>query len=167
MQDPMLFSTTVAGNIAYARPDASRLEIIEAARKANAHDFIERLPQGYDTPIGEGASSLSGGERQRIAIARAFLKDSPLIIMDEPTSAVDIRTEAVIMEATEKLMHNRTTIVIAHRLSTLEQCDIVLVMRQGRLNMITANLSEAKAHLMQSDKSAAAQAASSGPKLVG
>ena len=167
MQEPMLFSTTVAGNIAYARPDASRSEIIEAARKANAHTFIERLPQAYDTPIGEGATSLSGGERQRIAIARAFLKNAPLVIMDEPTSAVDIRTEAAIMEAIEKLMHNRTTIVIAHRLSTLEKCDIVLVMRQGHLNMITADLSEAKANLMQTEKSAAHAAPSAGPKLVG
>jgi ATP-binding cassette subfamily B protein len=167
MQEPMLFSTTVAGNIAYARPDASRTEIIAAARKANAHSFIERLPKGYDTPIGEGATSLSGGERQRIAIARAFLKDAPLVIMDEPTSAVDIRTEAAIMEAIEKLMHNRTTIVIAHRLSTLEKCDIVLVMRQGRLNMITANLSEAKAHLMQTEKIAAQAASPTGPQLVG
>ena len=166
MQEPMLFSTTVAGNIAYAHPDASRAEILEAARKANAHEFIERLPRGYDTPIGEGASSLSGGERQRIAIARAFLKNAPLVIMDEPTSAVDIRTEADIMEAIEKLMRDRTTIVIAHRLSTLEQCDVVLVMRQGKLNMITADLSEAKAHLMQSEKSAAQSASSSGPKLV-
>jgi ATP-binding cassette subfamily B protein len=167
MQEPMLFSTTVAGNIAYARPNASRAEIIDAAKKANAHAFIERLPHGYDTPIGEASASLSGGERQRIAIARAFLKDAPLVIMDEPTSAVDIRTETMIMEAVEKLMHERTTIVIAHRLSTLEKCDIVLVMRQGRLNMITADLSEARAHLMQTEKSAAQAASSSGPKLVG
>jgi ATP-binding cassette subfamily B protein len=166
MQEPMLFSTTVAGNVAYARPEASRSEIIEAATKANAHTFIQRLPQGYDTPIGEGATSLSGGERQRIAIARAFLKDAPLVIMDEPTSAVDIRTEAAIMEAIEKLMRNRTTIVIAHRLSTLEKCDIVLVMRQGKLNMVTADLNEAKTHLMQTEKSAAHAATLSGPKLV-
>lgn len=166
MQEPMLFSTTVAGNIAYARPEASRSEIIEAATKANAHTFIERLSQGYDTPIGEGAGSLSGGERQRIAIARAFLKDSPLVIMDEPTSAVDIRTEAAIMEAIEKLMRNRTTIVIAHRLSTLEKCDIVLVMRQGKLNMVTADLNEARTHLMQTEKSVAHAATLSGPKLV-
>jgi ATP-binding cassette subfamily B protein len=166
MQEPMLFSTTVAGNIAYARPEASRSEIIEAATKANANTFIERLPQGYDTPIAEGGTTLSGGERQRIAIARAFLKNAPLVIMDEPTSAVDIRTEAAIMEAIEKLMRNRTTIVIAHRLSTLEKCDIVLVLRQGKLNMVTADLNEARTHLMQTEKSAAQAATFSGPKLV-
>jgi ATP-binding cassette subfamily B protein len=167
MQEPMLFSTTVAGNIAYGRPDASRDEIIEAAIQANAHDFISNLPKGYDTPIGEGASRLSGGERQRIAIARAFLKDSPVIIMDEPTSAVDIRTEACIIEAVEKLMRNRTTVMIAHRLSTLEKCDIVLVMREGRLNMITNDLEEAKLQLMKAEEFPERPGPAIGPMLVG
>jgi ATP-binding cassette subfamily B protein len=167
MQEPMLFSTTVAGNIAYGRPDASRDEIIEAAIQANAHDFISNLPKGYDTPIGEGASRLSGGERQRIAIARAFLKDSPVIIMDEPTSAVDIRTEACIIEAVEKLMRNRTTVMIAHRLSTLEKCDIVLVMREGRLNMITNDLEEAKLQLMKAEEFPERPGPAVGPMLVG
>src|SRR6185369_2833319 len=167
MQEPMLFSTTVAGNIAYGRPDASRDEIIEAAIQANAHDFISNLPKGYDTPIGEGASRLSGGERQRIAIARAFLKDSPVIIMDEPTSAVDIRTEACIIEAVEKLIRNRTTVMIAHRLSTLEKCDIVLVMREGRLNMITNDLEEAKLQLMKAEEFPERPGPAIGPMLVG
>ena len=166
MQEPMLFSTTIAGNIAYGRPDASRDEIIEAAKQANAHDFISHLPKGYDTPIGEGASRLSGGERQRIAIARAFLKDSPVVIMDEPTSAVDIRTEACIIEAVEKLMRNRTTVMIAHRLSTLEKCDIVLVMREGRLNMITNDLEEAKLQLMKAEQSPEHPGPAIGPMLV-
>lgn len=151
LQEPMLFSTTVAGNIAYARPDASRAEIIAAGERANAHDFITRLPKGYDTPIGEGGSLLSGGERQRLAIARAFLNNAPLVVLDEPTSAVDIRTEAVIMDALKKLMKDRTTFMIAHRLSTLEKCDIVLVLKEGRLNMITSDLAQAKSQLMQTE----------------
>ena len=173
MQEPMLFSTTIAGNIAYARPDASRADIVAAAQKANAHEFIEKLPMRYDSLIGEGASRLSGGERQRIAIARAFLKDSPLVIMDEPTSAVDVQTEGRIMEAIEKLMRARTTIMIAHRLSTLEKCDIVLVMRDGRLNMITNSLDEAKLQLIQAENISRQQGESFGqgpaigPMLVG
>lgn len=165
LQEPMLFSTTVAGNISYAKPEASRREIIEAAHSANAHEFITRLPHGYDTPIGEGAARLSGGERQRLAIARAFLKDSPMVILDEPTSAVDIRTEAAIMEALEKLMRGRTTFMIAHRLSTLEKCDVVLVMREGRLSMITRDLAEAKQQLMQQE-SLQGRSAGLGPVLV-
>jgi len=167
MQEPMLFSTTVAGNIAYARPDASRAEIIAAAKQANAHEFIEKLPKGYDSLIGEGASRLSGGERQRIAIARAFLKGSPLVILDEPTSAIDIHTEGRIMEAIEKLMRGRTTIMIAHRLSTLEKCDIVLVMREGRLTMITNSLDEAKQQLILVENINRQQGPAIGPILVG
>jgi ATP-binding cassette subfamily B protein len=167
MQEPMLFSTTVAGNIAYARPDASRAEIIAAAKQANAHEFIEKLPKGYDGLIGEGASRLSGGERQRIAIARAFLKGSPLVILDEPTSAIDIHTEGRIMEAIEKLMRGRTTIMIAHRLSTLEKCDIVLVMREGRLTMITNSLDEAKQQLILVENINRQQGPAIGPILVG
>ena len=154
LQEPMLFSTTVAGNIAYARPNASRSEIIEAGKLANAHDFITGLPKGYDTPIGEGGTRLSGGESQRLAIARAFLNDAPLVILDEPTSAVDINTETAIIEAVEKLMKGRTTFMIAHRLSTLEKCDIVLVLKEGRLKMITSDLAEARIQLMQTDPAA-------------
>jgi ATP-binding cassette subfamily B protein len=167
MQEPMLFSTTVAGNIAYARPDASRADIIAAAKQANAHEFIEKLPLSYDSLIGEGASRLSGGERQRIAIARAFLKNSPLVILDESTSAIDIHTEGRIMEATEKLMRGRTTIMIAHRLSTLERCDIVLVMRDGRLNMIANSLDEAKQQLILVENINRQQGPAIGPMLVG
>ena len=147
LQEPMLFSTTVAGNIAYADPRASREEIVRAAKLANAHEFIERLPKGYETPIGEGGAGLSGGERQRIAIARAFLKDAPMLILDEPTSAVDIRTEQLIMEALDKLMADRTTFMIAHRLSTLERCDVVLVLQNGTLQTIASSLDEARTHL--------------------
>ncbi len=154
LQEPMLFSTTVAGNIAYGRPDATRDEVIEAAKQANAHEFIMRLPKNYDTPIGEGGVRLSGGERQRVAIARAFLKDSPLLILDEPTSAVDIQTEAQIIGALENLMRGRTTFMIAHRLSTLERCDMVLVLRAGQLKTITKDIAEAKQELLQNENPA-------------
>ena len=166
LQEPMLFSTTVAGNIAYARPNASRAEIIEAGEMANAHEFIAKLPKGYDTPIGEGGARLSGGERQRLAIARAFLNNAPLVVLDEPTSAVDIRTEAEIIAAVEKLMKNRTTCMIAHRLSTLEKCDIVLVLKEGRLTMITSDLAEAKTQLLQSEVVGKPTVTPLGPVLV-
>jgi ATP-binding cassette subfamily B protein len=133
LQEPVLFSTSVAENIAYARPKATMNEIVEAARLANAHEFINRLPQGYQTLVGERGMALSGGERQRIALARAFLKDSPILILDEPTSSVDVRTEAAIMEATESLMQGRTTFMIAHRVSTLEKCNVRLHLEHGRL----------------------------------
>jgi ATP-binding cassette subfamily B protein len=150
MQEPMLFSTTVAGNIAYADPQASRAEVVRAATLANAHDFIYRLPQGYDTLIGDGATRLSGGERQRLAIARAFLKGAPMLILDEPTSAVDTRTEQLIMEALDKLMVGRTTFMIAHRLSTLERCDAVLVLKSGALQAIVNTVDEARTHMAAS-----------------
>src|SRR6266513_3125173 len=109
LQDPVLFSTSIAENIAYARPSASEAEIVAAAKAANVHDFVVRLPQGYATMVGERGLCLSGGERQRISLARAFLKDAPVLILDEPTSAVDVRTEAFILEATERLARGRTT----------------------------------------------------------
>jgi ATP-binding cassette subfamily B protein len=147
LQEPMLFSTTVAGNIAYADPRASRVEVVRAAKLANAHEFIERLPDGYDTPIGDCGTRLSGGERQRLAIARAFLKDTPMLILDEPTSAVDTHTEELIMEALDKLMAGRTTFMIAHRLSTLEQCDALLVLGNGSLQMVTDTTDQARMRL--------------------
>ncbi|MGH7731395.1 MAG: ABC transporter ATP-binding protein [Candidatus Eiseniibacteriota bacterium] len=138
LQEPVLFSTTVGENIAYARPDAGRDEVIEAAKAAHAHDFIRRLPQGYDTPVGERGMTLSGGERQRISLARAFLRDAPILILDEPTSAVDVRSEALIMEAIGRLMRGRTTFIVAHRLSTLEGCDLRLELEGGRLVSVGA-----------------------------
>lgn len=148
-QEPVIFSATVAANIAYARPDASRAEIVEAAKSANAHDFIGVLADGYDTAIGDKGIRLSGGERQRIAIARAFLKDAPILILDEPTSAVDIRTEATIMEAIEKLMHGRTAFMIAHRLSTVQHCNLILVLKDGRIDLLTDDLQAATERLLQ------------------
>jgi ATP-binding cassette, subfamily B, bacterial len=133
LQEPVLFSTSIAENIAYARPGASEAEIRAAAAAANAHDFIVELPDGYATPVGERGMRLSGGERQRISLARAFLKNAPILILDEPTSSVDVHTEAVIMEAMERLMSGRTNLMIAHRLSTLDVCERRLEIEHGRL----------------------------------
>jgi ATP-binding cassette, subfamily B, bacterial len=133
LQEPVLFSASVAENIAYARPGANREEVEAAARAANAHEFIAALPEGYDTQIGERGMTLSGGERQRLSLARAFLKDAPVLILDEPTSSVDPRTEALILEAMERLMRGRTTFMIAHRLGTLEGCDVRLLVERGRV----------------------------------
>lgn len=133
LQEPVLFSTSIAENIAYARPTATDEEIVEAAKAANAHDFIISLPQGYETQVGERGMQLSGGERQRISLARAFLKDAPVLILDEPTSSVDLKTEAVILEALERLVRGRTTFMIAHRLSTLANCSVLLEIEDGRL----------------------------------
>ncbi|PYN30131.1 MAG: hypothetical protein DME01_28375 [Candidatus Rokuibacteriota bacterium] len=132
-QDPVLFSSSIAENIGYAKPGAARNELIAAAHAANAHEFIVRLPQGYDTQLGERGVQLSGGQRQRIAIARAFLKDSPVIILDEPTSAVDMDTEAVIVEALERLQKGRTVVIISHRPTTLAGCSAILTIEQGRI----------------------------------
>jgi ATP-binding cassette subfamily B protein len=133
LQEPVLFSTTIAENIAYTRPSAPRSEVIRAAQSANAHDFILRLPNGYDTQVGARGASLSGGERQRISLARAFLKDAPLLILDEPTHSVDLVTEAGIVEATEKLMRGRTTFIITHRPSTIQLCELQFELKDGRL----------------------------------
>jgi ATP-binding cassette subfamily B protein len=143
LQEPILFSTSVRENIAYARPAASEDEIVRAAEAAHAHEFIEALPQGYATRVGERGMRLSGGERQRIALARAFLKDAPILVLDEPTSSVDLRTEGVIVEAMEHLMQGRTTFMIAHRLSTLEGCDVLLHLEDGRLEAVRSDVARA------------------------
>jgi len=133
LQEPLLFSSTVADNIRYGRLDASMDDIVAAAKAANAHEFISTLPQQYDTALGERGAQLSGGERQRIAVARAFLKNAPILILDEPTSSIDSKTEAVILDALERLMVGRTTFLVAHRLSTLRRVDSILVIDHGRL----------------------------------
>jgi ATP-binding cassette subfamily B protein len=133
LQDAVLFSASVADNILYAKPDATPREVEQAARAANAHDFIVTLPQGYQTVVGERGMRLSGGERQRIALARAFLKDAPVLLLDEPTSSVDVETESVIMDALDRLMAGRTTLLIAHRLSTLEDCDVRMTVERGAI----------------------------------
>lgn len=132
-QETSLFHRSIAENIAYAKPDAPRKEIIRAAKLANAHDFIMSLPDGYDTLVGERGIKLSGGQRQRVAIARAILKDAPILVLDEATSALDSESEALIQDALEKLMKGRTSIVVAHRLSTIASMDNIVVLEGGKI----------------------------------
>jgi ATP-binding cassette subfamily B protein len=133
LQEPVLFSVSIAENIAYARPGASLREIRTAAAAANADEFIRHLPEGYDTQVGERGMRLSGGERQRISLARAFLKNAPVLILDEPTSSVDVHTEALILDAMRRLMNGRTAFMIAHRLSTLDVCDERIELADGQI----------------------------------
>jgi ATP-binding cassette, subfamily B, bacterial len=133
LQDALLFNESIRDNIAYGRPQASQDEVEAAARAANAHEFILKLEKGYETPVGERGSRLSVGERQRIAIARALLKDPPVLILDEATSALDVELEAQVQAALEELVRGRTTFVIAHRLSTVVNADRILVLKDGRI----------------------------------
>jgi len=132
-QETFLFNDTVANNIAYGKPTATRAEIIAAARRAHAHEFVEQMPQGYDTLVGDNGVRLSGGQRQRVAIARALLKDPPILILDEATSALDSESERAVQAAMEELMEGRTVFVIAHRLSTVQRADRIIVLEQGRI----------------------------------
>jgi ATP-binding cassette subfamily B protein len=133
LQDTVLFHATVWRNIAYGKPGASRAEILEAAQFANAHEFIEKMPQGYDAMIGERGATLSGGERQRIAIARAVIRNTPILILDEPSSGLDAASEQLVFEALDRLMTGKTSIVIAHRLSTIQRADKIYVVRDGTI----------------------------------
>ena len=133
LQDTLLFSTTIRENIAYGKPGATEAEIIEAARKAQALDFINKMPEGFNSPVGERGSHLSVGQRQRIGIARAFLKNAPILLLDEPTSALDPSTEHAIMETIMELMRGRTTLIITHRLTTVHGLDRIIVMKDGRI----------------------------------
>jgi ATP-binding cassette, subfamily B, bacterial len=133
LQPPLIFPLSVADNIAYGKPGADRTAIENAARMARIHDTIARMPEGYDTQLGEAGIALSEGEKQRVTIARALLRDAPILILDEPTSALDVETEALVMEAIETLMQGRTTFIIAHRLSTVRRCDCILVLRDGTI----------------------------------
>ena len=133
LQDTLLFSTTVRENIAYGRPDATEEEIIEAARRAQADEFIRQMPEGYDNLVGERGGHLSVGQRQRIGIARAFLKNAPILLLDEPTSALDPTTEAAIMETIKELMRGRTTLIATHRLATIHNLDEIIVLDHGRI----------------------------------
>jgi len=132
-QETVLFNDTIASNIAYGSPTATREQIVDAAKMANAHDFIAAQPEGYDRVVGEKGFSLSGGERQRVAIARAILKNPPILILDEATSALDTVTERLVQDAINKLMANRTTFAIAHRLSTIRNAHLILVMDKGAI----------------------------------
>jgi ATP-binding cassette subfamily B protein len=132
-QDTVIFAASVADNIRFGRPEASDADIEHAAELALASEFINRLPQGFETPVGERGVTLSGGQRQRIAIARAILRDAPLLLLDEATSSLDAESETLVQAALERLMAERTTLVIAHRLATVLSCDRILVMDQGRI----------------------------------
>lgn len=132
-QEPVLFAASIRENIAYGRPEASRADIEAAARAAGAHEFIERLPEQYESRLGERGATLSSGQRQRLAIARAFLKDAPILILDEPTSALDVETEEALLQALVGLMNGRTTLIIAHRLSTVRCADRIVVLQEGRI----------------------------------
>jgi ATP-binding cassette subfamily B protein len=150
LQEPLLFSTSIAENIAYARPEADESEIVAAAEAANTHDFIARLPEGYETLVGERGMRLSGGERQRISLARAFLKNAPILILDEPTSSVDMKTEAAILAAMERLARGRTTFIITHRPSALKHCDVIVRIEQGRVaEMMPGSCASAAEHWYQ------------------
>jgi len=133
LQEPFLFFGTIADNIAYGKPTATKEEVIQAAKAANAHEFILRLPLGYDSLVGERGQSLSGGERQRISIARALLIDPKILILDEATSSVDTTTEKEIQKALDNLVQGRTTLAIAHRLSTLRKADRLIVLDKGEI----------------------------------
>jgi ATP-binding cassette, subfamily B, bacterial len=133
LQDPIIFAASLRENIAYGRPDATAAEVEAAARAANAHDFIAALPDGYDTIVGERGVTLSGGQRQRVGIARAFVKDAPVLILDEPTSALDAENERAVLDALSRLVRGRTTLIIAHRLSTIRSADRIVVLQDGAI----------------------------------
>jgi ABC-type multidrug transport system fused ATPase/permease subunit len=131
LQETLLFHGNIRDNIAYGRPGASPEEVVQAAKLANADEFISKMPQGYDTAVGERGTTLSGGQRQRLGIARAILRNAPILILDEPTAALDTESEKVVMEALEQLMKGRTVITIAHRLSTIRNADKIVVLKEG------------------------------------
>src|SRR6202030_1176471 len=133
LQDTLLFRATIWENIAYGKPGATRAEIIRAAEVANAREFIEKMPEGYDTMLGERGVSLSGGQRQRIAIARAVIRDTPILILDEPTAGLDSASEMAVIEALERLMKGRTSILVAHHLATIQHADIVFVIKDSEI----------------------------------
>ncbi len=133
LQETLLFHAPIWNNIAYGKPEASRREILRAAELANAHEFIEKMPEGYDTVVGERGVTLSGGQRQRIAIARAIIRNTPILILDEPSSGLDAASEKLVFEALDRLMEGKTSIVIAHRLSTVRRADVIFVVNDGRI----------------------------------
>jgi subfamily B ATP-binding cassette protein MsbA len=133
LQETLLFRATVAQNIAYGKPQASHEEIVRAARLANADEFIDRMPDGYETMIGERGVTLSGGQRQRITIARAIIRNSPILILDEPSAGLDAESEKLVFDALDKLMEGKTSIVIAHRLATVRRADVIFVVQDGQI----------------------------------
>ena len=133
LQETLLFHGPIWNNIAYGKPEASRAEILRAAELANAHEFIEKMPDGYDTMVGERGVTLSGGQRQRIAIARAIIRNTPILILDEPSSGLDAASEKLVFDALDRLMEGKTSIVIAHRLSTIRRADVIFVVKDGTI----------------------------------
>jgi ATP-binding cassette, subfamily B, bacterial len=133
LQDTVLFRVPIWQNIAYGKPEAQRAEIIRAAELANAHEFIKEMPDGYDTMVGERGVTLSGGQRQRIAIARAVIRNTPILLLDEPTSGLDAASEQAVFEALERLMKDKTCVVIAHHLSTIQRADVIFVVKDFHL----------------------------------
>jgi subfamily B ATP-binding cassette protein MsbA len=133
LQDTVLFQVPVWQNIAYGKPEAQRAEIMRAAELANAHEFIEKMPEGYDTMVGERGVSLSGGQRQRIAIARAIIRNTPILLLDEPTSGLDAESEQAVFEALDRLMKDKTCIVIAHHLATIQKADVIFVVKDFQI----------------------------------
>jgi ATP-binding cassette subfamily B protein len=132
-QEPLLFHRSLAENISYGKVNATKDEVIKVAKMAHAHDFIQALPNGYDTLVGERGVKLSGGQRQRVAIARAMLKDAPILLLDEATSALDSQSEVLIQDALWKLMEDKTAVIIAHRLSTIQKMDRIIVLSDGEI----------------------------------
>jgi subfamily B ATP-binding cassette protein MsbA len=132
-QDSILFNDSVKNNIALGLENPKDSDILEASKIANAHEFVKELPQQYETNIGDGGNSLSGGQKQRLSIARAVLKNPPIMVLDEATSALDTESEQLVQIALEKMMQNRTSLVIAHRLSTIQKADLILVLRKGKI----------------------------------
>ena len=133
LQDTVLFRAPIWKNIAYGKPEAGRAEIIKAAQQANAHEFIEKMPEGYDTMVGERGVTLSGGQRQRVAIARAIIRNTPILLLDEPTSGLDAESERAVFEALDRLMEGKTCIVIAHHLATIQRADVIFVVKDFQL----------------------------------
>jgi len=174
LQDTLLFRASIAQNIAYGKPEATHSEIVEAARLANADEFIDRLPEGYDTMIGERGVTLSGGQRQRIAIARAIIRNSPILILDEPSTGLDAASEKLVLEGLERLMENRTTIMVAHRLATIQKADVIFVLRDGAIiergrheELLTANGLYAQFYHLQSKKEDEQKEVEANPLLGG
>lgn len=132
-QEPALFATTIYDNILYGRDGATESEVVEAAKLANAHSFISALPEGYSTKVGERGVQLSGGQKQRVAIARAVLKNPAILLLDEATSALDVESERMVQQALDRLMKNRTTVMVAHRLSTIQNADLISVLQDGKI----------------------------------